>query len=325
MSRSSCNLCSSEDFQLIRPYPGWEGYDLVLCARCALMQIRPVPSDEFLLNFYNSSFGKDPLMGFDMSSTSEKGFRLRATLQLDFVRKMIGDGALNDGKGKRILDVGCHAASFLSLFKARGWEVTGVDPNPRSSYGEKWYGIKVIRQLFSKGMFPAGSFDAILHSHALEHVPDPRGNFEEFHRILKPGGWAFIEVPNESYEKVSVQKTVPHLYFFTPETLSEMARNAGFEVRSTRVLGIPRLARPLFSQEGCDWLALRWKARFDAAARPNLLTSMPFFGKIFKEDRYFAGPEPRAEMLRVFLAKGAGLQNERPRAPASSLQGTRDA
>jgi SAM-dependent methyltransferase len=39
------------------------------------------------------------------------------------------------------------------------------------------------------------SFDAILCSHVLEHVPDDRSAMREFARVLKPGGWALIMVP----------------------------------------------------------------------------------------------------------------------------------
>jgi SAM-dependent methyltransferase len=42
---------------------------------------------------------------------------------------------------------------------------------------------------------PAGTFDAILCSHVLEHVPDDHRALRELHRVLKPGGWAAIMVP----------------------------------------------------------------------------------------------------------------------------------
>jgi SAM-dependent methyltransferase len=41
------------------------------------------------------------------------------------------------------------------------------------------------------------SFDAILCVHVLEHVEDDRNALREFHRVLKPGGWAVVHVPLE--------------------------------------------------------------------------------------------------------------------------------
>lgn len=300
MKYHPCNHCSEIRYDLIRPYPGWEGIDLVQCLNCGLMQAQPLPSDEFLWNFYQTTFGHDGESGFDMTDANEKHLRLRPTLQFDFIRRHCD---LSGSPGKRVLDVGCHAGSFLFLFKQRGWEVTGVDPNPRSRYAEEWYGIKVIERLFEKGMFSENSFDAILHSHALEHVRDPKGYLSEFYRILKPGGWAFIEVPNDSRENVAAQKVTPHLYFFTPKTLGAAAQSAGFRVKRVCVLGVNPRKAPLWSAEGARWLLSRLSACYDARGRLNLLTMMPFFGKIFKEDRYFKNDTPKAAMLRALLEK----------------------
>lgn len=42
---------------------------------------------------------------------------------------------------------------------------------------------------------PAASFDAVLCVHVLEHVPDDRAALRELHRLLRPGGWAIVQVP----------------------------------------------------------------------------------------------------------------------------------
>lgn len=45
--------------------------------------------------------------------------------------------------------------------------------------------------------FGDASFDAVLCSHVLEHVPDDRRAMRETLRVLKPGGWAILQVPLE--------------------------------------------------------------------------------------------------------------------------------
>jgi SAM-dependent methyltransferase len=44
---------------------------------------------------------------------------------------------------------------------------------------------------------PDGKFDAILCNHVLEHIGDDRKAMTELFRILKPGGWAIVQVPIE--------------------------------------------------------------------------------------------------------------------------------
>ncbi len=42
---------------------------------------------------------------------------------------------------------------------------------------------------------PDASFDVVYCSHVLEHVPEDRKAMSEIFRVLKPGGWAMIQVP----------------------------------------------------------------------------------------------------------------------------------
>ncbi len=43
--------------------------------------------------------------------------------------------------------------------------------------------------------FPDASFDVILCNHVLEHVGDDRRAMRELYRVLRPGGWAILQVP----------------------------------------------------------------------------------------------------------------------------------
>jgi ubiquinone/menaquinone biosynthesis C-methylase UbiE len=60
---------------------------------------------------------------------------------------------------------------------------------------------------------PDASFDVILCNHVLEHIPDDAKAMSELYRVLKPGGWAILQVPLdpnrlETYEDFSI--TSPH-------------------------------------------------------------------------------------------------------------------
>jgi SAM-dependent methyltransferase len=46
--------------------------------------------------------------------------------------------------------------------------------------------------------FADGSFDRVYASHLLEHLGDVVGAMGEIHRIAKPGGYVYIEVPHFS-------------------------------------------------------------------------------------------------------------------------------
>jgi SAM-dependent methyltransferase len=57
--------------------------------------------------------------------------------------------------------------------------------------------------------YPEASFDVILCNHVLEHIPDDAKAMRELYRVLKPGGWAILQVPLDpkratTYEDFSI-------------------------------------------------------------------------------------------------------------------------
>ena len=65
--------------------------------------------------------------------------------------------------------------------------------------------------------YPENTFDIIYCSHVLEHVPDDRKAMREFHRTLKPNGWAVLNVPivaDKTYEDPSVSDPDERLRLF---------------------------------------------------------------------------------------------------------------
>lgn len=66
--------------------------------------------------------------------------------------------------------------------------------------------------------FPDASFDAVVCNHVLEHVPDDRAAMRELRRVLRPGGWAMLLVPDvqadETVEDISITDAAERLRLF---------------------------------------------------------------------------------------------------------------
>ena len=56
--------------------------------------------------------------------------------------------------------------------------------------------------------FPSETFDIVLCSHVLEHVPNDREAISELHRVLRPGGIAYIQVPYRSTRETDEDPSV---------------------------------------------------------------------------------------------------------------------
>lgn len=61
--------------------------------------------------------------------------------------------------------------------------------------------------------YPENSFDAIVCNHVLEHIPNDQKAMTELYRILKPDGWAILQVP---FSKIS-DKTFEDSKVTSPE------------------------------------------------------------------------------------------------------------
>jgi len=101
-------------------------------------------------------------------------------LQMDF----------SDG---RVLDVGCGRALVASPLEQRGAKYFGLDllssfesrPPSRFCLGEA-----------GALPFDDGAFDRVLCFDAFEHFADPAQAAKEFSRVLQPGGFIFLSIPN---------------------------------------------------------------------------------------------------------------------------------
>ena len=75
-----------------------------------------------------------------------------------------------------------------------------------------------------------GPYDTIISADVIEHLLSPYLHLVELHRLLKPGGRLILVTPQVPRCNV----TVPHIGYFSPESLEMMFRRVGF-VSSTRI------------------------------------------------------------------------------------------
>jgi SAM-dependent methyltransferase len=105
--------------------------------------------------------------------------------------------------------------------------------------------------------FPADAFDVILCSHVFEHVPDDALAMRELCRVLRPTGWAILQVPillphtdedptlTDPEERLRRFAQRDHVRAYGPD-YADRLRAAGFDVRPDRYaqrLGAQRARR----------------------------------------------------------------------------------
>jgi cyclopropane fatty-acyl-phospholipid synthase-like methyltransferase len=174
--------------------------------------------------------------------------------------------------GDRVLDLGCARGEHSLALARAGFRVVGADVDEallamlRSAADREQLPVETWVQDVQAGLPEPGSFDAVVCTEVLEHVPDYRRGIAEIARALKPGGRACISVPTGLTEMI-FHRLHPyyvhdstHVNVFTRSLLLSELERAGLRVLR-------------FEGKGSEWTAF-WllhgpaHSRFDHTGTP---------------------------------------------------------
>ena len=239
------------------PYLNGRQFRIVSCTRCGLLLTDPWPTSELLQNVYDSgtyystieaSVTDAPDQGFmDRARRAVRslvvlhhfapgGAGFRGWLASAIARRRFGWGPPGLSPGK-LLDVGCGDGAFLLDARAAGWDVRGLETSQTAVENATRLGLQVSSGSLESHPFEAGEFDVVRLWSVLEHVADSGVALSELSKLLKPGGWAIVQVPNTRgfTARLTAERwpgwDVPvHLIHFTRSTLSRAIRGCGLSL-----------------------------------------------------------------------------------------------
>lgn len=236
-----CNLCGSENNSILYKSnirikkPSVEEFtstvneyatynNIVKCNDCGLVFMNP--RDENVNSLYQDVVDKEYINSWN---EREKTFKNH----ISWIKKYKKNGNL--------LDIGCYAGIFPYVAKKSGFEVTGIEP---SMWAAEYAGNKTKSKIYQGSWkdvsFKEGSFDIITIWDVIEHLEDPLGCLKISHKWLKRDG--LLTVTTHDISSILARMMggkYPwlmrfHLYHFSPKTLTEMIKKAGFtDVKTT--------------------------------------------------------------------------------------------
>lgn len=119
----------------------------------------------------------------------------------------------------QMLDVGCERKPFEPLFRDRVERHWGVDlprPGKRIDVGASLAALP----------FPGDTFDTVLCTEVIEHVPTPQAAIAEINRVLRPGGHLVLSAPQTYW----LHEDPLDFFRFTRFGLEQLLISADFKI-----------------------------------------------------------------------------------------------
>jgi len=229
--RVACPLCGGTEAEFVLqkivtgsgaalPFRLWR------CRGCDLVRTEPQLAPAALEPFYSGEYYGG------ISAADPEWIRRDQRTRTRFLERFRSQG--------RILDVGCGLGFFLRALDANRWDRNGIEPMPvpfreaSAALGSD----RITNSELRAARLPSATFDVVSFWDSLEHLPDPRAELQEAHRLLRPGGLALIGLPNfGSYQARHFGEdwyglSLPHhLCHYTRATLTRLLESCGFRVR----------------------------------------------------------------------------------------------
>ena len=231
-----CRFCAAgQEDQSVKGefvYGGRPDQHFWSCARCSMIYLFPVMTEEEESRFYKAEFEKymAARAGADMDWTGPQKHvqsnQREVKRRLPFLKPFIK-------KGRKVLEVGCSSGFMLSALKEKGMKVCGLDPSGGFIEFVRSKGIAVYNNLEELRKSTGDQFDLIIHYYVFEHIRHPVEFLKEYLELLKPGGTMLFEVPCATDPLIELYKvpafdrfywSIAHHWYFRKESLSRVLK-----------------------------------------------------------------------------------------------------
>ncbi|QKG54116.1 class I SAM-dependent methyltransferase [Hymenobacter sp. BRD67] len=190
-----CPVCSSPDLQARLQVQdksvSQETFTIQQCGGCGLQFTNPRPTAAHIGRYYES----DAYVSHNSKAQGIVNHVYKAARFFTVRRKVALITKLNGGQVGRLLDYGCGTGHFLARSKSAGWQVTGIEPNPRARQDAASRVGQPVLDASALAALPAASFDVITLWHVLEHVHLLNETLRQLLAALKPGAGCWWPCP----------------------------------------------------------------------------------------------------------------------------------
>jgi 2-polyprenyl-3-methyl-5-hydroxy-6-metoxy-1,4-benzoquinol methylase len=186
-----CPVCDSDSIE--RGYDLGE-FEVLTCASCRTAWRSNMYTPAQIAAMYEDEpYEEHPFFGYDSEAESLR--KVPRYRRFEHALEVLE----REVSGRRLLDVGCGAGTFLAIAAPRGWDVHGIEMNRAL--------CDAAERAVGPGRIVCGAFEALDPSEArydvitmwdvIEHVLDPAAFIARAQAMLRPGGVLVMCTPDE--------------------------------------------------------------------------------------------------------------------------------
>lgn len=214
---NACPICGRSQYKVVFKKGKFSGQQ---CKECGLIYLNPR-----LKNPNNVYIDDQTSSTSKYYESSIKADRKTFTERIKIIEEFAAKGFF--------LDIGCSTGTFLEIARENGWNVHGVEPNPKSALICKEKGLPVINDFFgNKTTGNRNKFDAVYFGDVIEHLPNPEKDLLNIYNILKKDGIVMIVTPN--FDSLSARflqiKPLEHILYFNKSSIAYLLKKTNFKI-----------------------------------------------------------------------------------------------
>lgn len=247
-----CTICGNEEavfWYTKHSITDSRSYHIYKCDVCNSGFVYPPPSDEYLKEYYNSE--KNTHGGSLKDNDFNAHFRYILQSEEKYPNstvdaKRISRFAKKYASGKDFLDIGAGYGFFTRAAISEGFNCVALEAGSNNcKIFELMNGFEPLNQLLDDDFSVANenSFDVVLLSQVLEHIPNPLTATKQIRRVLKKDGLCIIAVPHFGSFISKIQGKndmfiIPpeHVNFFSARGLRKLFERGGFRLIETHTI-----------------------------------------------------------------------------------------
>jgi 2-polyprenyl-3-methyl-5-hydroxy-6-metoxy-1,4-benzoquinol methylase len=215
-------------------------FTLDKCCACGTGYVNPQPSAESLRSLYACiGHGSKSLASLDEVMAAEVEFpnsTVDAQRMVNYATQLLGPIKEEPAKA---LDIGAGYGFFSRAARARGFQVTAINPaSAENRIFSQLNGFEPIPLFFEEVNFGRERFDLVILSQVLEHLLDPFHVLVKVRKLMRPEGVLTLAVPNVDAilikmlgSRSSFLGLPEHIIHFSRQGLNSILQRAGFAVR----------------------------------------------------------------------------------------------